>query len=74
MFTTKTTPIMANQIANLAFYRLAAAVSTANNPVTIVHGILGSKMNWRTMAKKLTNELQRNVCTNDCMDGIVYII
>ena len=64
MFTTKTTPIMANQIANLAFYRLAAAGITAGNPVTIIHGILGSKMNWRTMAKKLTNELQRNVCTN----------
>ena len=46
--------------------RLAYQKYSANGsllaPLVILHGVFGSKLNWRSMSKKLVNILERDVC------------
>lgn len=45
----------------LAFQRYAYAATAAGRPILLLHGVFGSKNNWKSMAKKLAVELRRNV-------------
>lgn len=46
----------------LAFQRYAASGGVSlGRPILLLHGVFGSKNNWKSMAKKLAVELRRNV-------------
>ena len=46
----------------LAFQRYAASGGVSlGPPILLLHGVFGSKNNWKSMAEKLAVELRRNV-------------
>ena len=47
------------KLAYLKFVPEVAAPSS--HPLAILHGVLGSKMNWRSIGKKLSDRLERTV-------------
>ena len=52
-------------ISMAASLRLAYHLQPAGNsvlpPITILHGLFGSKTNWRSIAKRLSQKLNRHV-------------
>ena len=50
------------QAVKLAYLKFAPEVAASSSkPVAILHGVLGSKMNWRSIGKKLSDRLGRMV-------------
>ena len=51
-------------VVDLMFTRfLRQGITAAVTPVIVLHGVFGSKMNWRSFGKKLMMETDRSVCS-----------
>ena len=48
-------------------YSAVGPVSSKRSPLVVLHGLFGSKLNWRTLSRRLSEELDRRVgrCEGD---------
>ena len=47
----------------LGFYRFSVQGMNTRSPIAILHGVFGSKNNWRSVGKRLAQETGRPVST-----------
>ena len=52
---------MAHAVKSAYLKFVPEVAAPSSHPLAILHGVLGSKMNWRSIGKKLSHRLERTV-------------
>ncbi|PVU93593.1 hypothetical protein BB561_003167 [Smittium simulii] len=55
----------APRTVDLAYFKVESHPQISKSPIVILHGLLGSKKNWKSLSKRFSNALSRDVYSLD---------